>query len=327
MTRIPTASLWLGTIANIVLACIGLAAAPSTGIDDHASSERGRIIVAGWAGVNGRIEHRPNSLSGQLVASRAKAEEVEAVCFELHEITDDDIAALRSLPKLRRVSVCGSNTTNATIRQMSRLSMLREASIYNGKIADGGLRPLASLKNLEKLSISLPPDTGSDAGIASLGELTALRELRLHVKAIDDEELSFLLKLTKLRSLDLYAGGVTDAGLSHLRELVVLEHLELRCPQITGRGLSNLAHLKSLKSLALGGKVDDAALEGLQALTKLESLDLLGGHITDAGLDRLMPLTSLKHLNLRDAAVTEGKVKLLQAKLPHCRIERSKPLP
>jgi len=69
-------------------------------------------------------------------------------------------------------------------------------------------------------------------------------------------------------------------------------------------------------------QVTDAGLEYLQALTKLEWLDLDSTLVSDAGLVHLTGLTKLQTLYLGNTQVTGAGVNELRKALPNVKIER-----
>jgi hypothetical protein len=72
--------------------------------------------------------------------------------------------------------------------------------------------------------------------------------------------------------------------------------------------------------------VSDNGLAYLEAMKKLEGLDLFNIPITDAGLAHLRGLTNLQSLHLEMTKVTDEGVRKLQQALPHCKIEYRFPM-
>jgi Leucine-rich repeat (LRR) protein len=68
--------------------------------------------------------------------------------------------------------------------------------------------------------------------------------------------------------------------------------------------------------------VTDAGLANLSELTNLQTLCLLGTKVTDDGLVHLRGLKNLQFLYLSGTLVTDGRVRLLQADLPECQMDR-----
>jgi len=82
--------------------------------------------------------------------------------------------------------------------------------------------------------------------------------------------------------------------------------------RITARGLKHLQSLKNLRRLAVGVPLNDAALEQLGKLTKLEFLGPLASSVTDVGLAKLAGMTKLEYLVLRDTQVTDAGLEHVQ---------------
>ena len=73
-------------------------------------------------------------------------------------------------------------------------------------------------------------------------------------------------------------------------------------------------------NLRSNARIDDAGLENVASLTKLEELVLTNTKITDAGLEHLKGLTNLKQLFLNFTRVTNSTISKLQEALPDCEI-------
>jgi hypothetical protein len=69
-----------------------------------------------------------------------------------------------------------------------------------------------------------------------------------------------------------------------------------------------------------GTQVNDAGLEHLKGLSRLQMLWLCRTRVTDAGLDHLKGLSELTRLHLQGTNVTDAGVKKLQQALPKCQI-------
>ena len=82
---------------------------------------------------------------------------------------------------------------------------------------------------------------------------------------------------------------------------------------IDDAGLERLKGLTRLQELDLGNtKVSDAGLEHLKGLTQLQSLDLCNPKISDAGLEHLKGLTQLQGLYLLTAQVSDSGLEHLK---------------
>jgi len=167
-------------------------------------------------------------------------------------------------------------------------------------------------------SLKLPPQ----ATITEAHRQT-VQKLELGFTDTSDADLASVGNMRALRSLLLSGSKVTDAGLEHLKGLTSLLRLSLEGTKVTDAGLEHLKGLTSLQTLWLGDtKVTDAGLEHLKGLTSLQGLSLGSTQVTDAGLEHLKGLTSLQRLWLGGTKVTEAAVASLRAALPNLGILR-----
>src|SRR5579864_6248464 len=212
--------------------------------------------------------------------------------------------------------------------------------------ANDALKPLAGLKNLERLCFSLhflPTYNVQDKGIGFLAGLTQLRELRLpqsrvvkpdlqpfvHLQSLDlsdsafvDDGMKALDGLGELRRLYLRNTAVSDEGLKHVSGLKHIEELDLYGVKVTDRGLESLRNLTAMRKLnLLGAEITDAGLDALAGMTHLRELNLYRSHITNAGLAKLAAFRELSALDVRYSRVTETGVEGLHAAIPHCDVE------
>ena len=90
-----------------------------------------------------------------------------------------------------------------------------------------------------------------DEGVAELASLTNLERLSLEKTRISDEGLANLKPLVNLVSLDLSSNEITDEGLKNLSALTKLEELNVAfCTGVTEEGLNALKQaLPSLKKI------------------------------------------------------------------------------
>jgi hypothetical protein len=81
----------------------------------------------------------------------------------LPDVGDAELARVRSLPKLKRLFLAGTQITDAGLASVSGLSQLKDLSLSNTAITDAGLEHLTGLHNLKKLDLNNTPVT--DRGI------------------------------------------------------------------------------------------------------------------------------------------------------------------
>jgi hypothetical protein len=185
---------------------------------------------------------------------------------------------------------------------------------------------LTALKNLKTLKLWSTAIT--DAGLATIGQLDDLEQLRLYdCSKVSGAGLKHLRGLVNLESLDIEKTSVDGDGLKHLRGLARLRSLNLLGTSLEDNGLVHLEGLKQLKSLRLDcTRITDAGLVHLKPLSQLEFLHLEApllpyepgrdhlyapSKIGDAGLARLAGLPRLRVLNLEHTNVTDAGIEHL----------------
>jgi Leucine-rich repeat (LRR) protein len=213
-------------------------------------------------------------------------------------VSDEAINDLSPLASLRPDDLQG------LIIWPSKVNLLDEDLVY-----------ITRLKFLEALEL-ITCDQLTDLALAHIGELTALRELRLTTPQITDDGLVHLENLTNLEMLWLMrCNSITNNGLGRIVALKNLRHLHLDGTLINGAGLSYLHQLTLLTGLGISNaEIFDADVaQHIRGLTNLRNLSLGGTHITDDALSYLRRLTSLKYLNLASCEITDSGLVHLQS--------------
>jgi hypothetical protein len=82
------------------------------------------------------------------------------------DVGDAELARVRSLPKLKRLFLAGTQITDAGLASVSGLSQLKELSLSDTAITDAGLEHLTALHNLKRLDLKNTHVT--DGGIQRL---------------------------------------------------------------------------------------------------------------------------------------------------------------
>jgi hypothetical protein len=172
------------------------------------------------------------------------------------------------------------------------------------------------LKNLTRLEyLELPADSAiTDADLACLSKLTALRRLELHDPRITDAGLVSLKDMTRLDSLSLARTQVKGAGLANLRAMNGLKILNLSRTHVDD--LAPLGQLTVLAHLFLSRTpIDDRGLAPIAGLTGLEMVRLDGTNVSGACYSYLKHLTKLTHVSLQKTNVRdEGSAALSEMK-------------
>lgn len=141
-------------------------------------------------------------------------------------------------------------------------------------------------------------------GDVSRGFFNTVTEIEMHPN--DDADLKQLHIFSQLRSLRLRGGNVTDDGMKFIGELRALDELDLGGLNLTNAALEHIQGLTRLRSLDLPSGVTGGGLERLASLSNLERLSFNAGAIKDEDLRHLKPLRHLKHLWLYSAAISDA---------------------
>ncbi len=161
------------------------------------------------------------------------------------------IEALADRVRAQRTDVLDTRNfpgvTDGDLAALQGLTHLRDLNLDHSEVSDEGMKVLAGLDSLVKLSLTNTQVT--DAGLAELRPLTGLEFLRLDRLPITDAGLAHLAAFPQLRELSLYKTNITDAGLAHLKALPALEILSLDETAIGDEGLRHLSQCPNLKVL------------------------------------------------------------------------------
>lgn len=201
-----------------------------------------------------------------------------------------DYTELSYLPYLQSLTITGSNANS--LEGLGTLSNLTELVIRDSNLRTSDLQIIASLPNLEKLTLS-------NCGISSIVNLSAAKDLiylDLSQNAIRDfSSLSFM---AQLQHLNLSHNALTD--LNAVSSLSSLLSLDVSYNSLTS--VIPVAGCKALTQLNISNNVI-ASLSGIEALTALTDLNASFNTLTDLG--HLTALTSLTSLDVSSNSLTD----------------------
>ncbi len=256
------------------------------------------------------------------IAGQEYSTAIEQLDLSDQDLTDADLISLGEMTNLKELNLegnrqisdltplAGLNTLESLalpipsevtdLSPIAGLSDLKILSIQENqsnaqpvsKIEDYG--PIASLKNLEELDLSVTnlKDLSFVSGLGSLKSMSLVGSLAL-------PDLTALKDLSQLETLDIYAGGLGNpAGIEGLTQL---RHLELgnESTAFQMKDLSVLSGLTKLEYL----RVDADGLESFHGMEQLENLKeayFWGSSATYGDVSPLGGVTQLQILRLPD---------------------------
>ncbi|HEY2910250.1 MAG TPA: hypothetical protein VGI99_08385 [Gemmataceae bacterium] len=142
------------------------------------------------------------------------------------KITDEGLPALAALSNMEELTV-GQNFKVKDVglsKALGGMKRLRKLDVSNSSAGDGAMAALLGCPEMQVLVVHGSKVT--DAGMASVGKLAHLREIRADAQ-LTDNGLAAIAGLTELKSLDAFNTHVTFAGLKsspllpHLKDLTI----------------------------------------------------------------------------------------------------------
>jgi hypothetical protein len=174
--------------------------------------------------------------------------------------------------------------------------------------------------DVQKASMTAPNDLPLpvDDVLFKLRGQTGIKTLHLGGATVTDKGLASVAELTDLRELAIWwATGITDAGMADLSHLPRLSMVDISLSKLTDEGIGKLGRLPMLEDLSVQGQsFSDQALIDLSRATHLKSLILRGNgsKVTEKGIEQLKKLKGLRILSLEATRISpEARKGLIEA--------------
>jgi internalin A len=220
----------------------------------------------------------------------------------------EDFAAMSKLTKIEYLFPTNGQVTDKMMEYVKGWVNLRDLRVKGPQFTDEGLKNVAGLTRLTRLSIPYSPGI-TDKGLAYLKDLK-LELLSIADDSITDAGLFHLKDMTGMTCLKAgsFGGKITDAGLKHLSGMTKLNELWLIKSDVTDAGiLENLQGLTRLEQFRAFGS-SKVTSRCLQAFPEVNAIWLSGKQITDADLKVLAGMPKLVFVSLTDTGVTDAGV-------------------
>jgi len=215
-------------------------------------------------------------------------------------LAPEDLRSLDDLPSLTGIWFL-SPLTDQWAEAFSRFPKLQELHlIVRLGITERGFSALASLKNVETLTLSIGYNTfhpsEDEHGAAILRQFPNVKTLALSGGSVSSRT---LLEVGQHQQLLVLRCGSSQAKLKEAdyAPLAQLRHLEeAELPSAAAPNISTLVSLKRVRGFS---DIDNEGLRHLAGLQNLEEVILSSKHLTDQSLIHLKGATALTTLQLR----------------------------
>jgi len=219
-------------------------------------------------------------------------------------VNDEWLARVAGLTTLTNLDVANCDVRGPGLKHVATLKNLERLNVTLTPVTDAWLKPLGALTKLRVVSFASAKCTGE--GFAHLGNWQAVENLNFHYTPVNDAGLKEIARLRNLERLEIVHTQFTDAGAPHLSKLTSLRRLQIGSQKATGAAVASLVALKNLRELDLSDK--QASPEGAKwagLITSLRVLRISGGAIKDEGVKHLVGLTQLETLLISGAQITD----------------------
>ena len=223
---------------------------------------------------------------------------IEMLWLSGQHITPAGVSHLRQLAKLKQLHLDGPDVTDSSLELLSGLPQLESLGFSGTDVTPTGLGNLKRLPRLKSVMFQRnAPDQNrpgtcviTDVELQMLAEIPTLTAISLGRGCeVTDQGMAFLGKLSQLEELKIHGGNITDTGLAQLKLCPRLKKLYLsECRWFTDEGLAHLRGLTELQELELSrGEFTDAGMAHLEPLRNLETLNLSHAQLSEQGLAHL----------------------------------------
>lgn len=206
------------------------------------------------------------------------------------------LAHIAALGDVRRLSGNGEGIDDTVLARLAKAAPVLEYVFINGSaLSDAGLAALATLPALKHFGLHHGPKELKGKGLLALKGNKHFTSIEFGgMASIDDETVGYLAQLPQLRSVNIYHTLNTRTSLPLLvQKLPLLESFALNPhfepTRFSAADIAALSPLKNLRELALNDLVlpYENGLIHLKALTGLKKLSVEWSFYTDEDLARL----------------------------------------
>ena len=228
--------------------------------------------------------------------------DLEKVFFLGSNFTDEFLAQLSELKKLKTITVQNSEITVETLKMFATYPELTSLDLRrNLKLDNDAMETIQTFPKLEKLYVYY--NSLSNSGMNKISKAQTLKVVDARgCNGVTDNAVKYLVRLPNLEEL-YFRFEVTDAGVEHIKNSKTLKFIELQdCDMLTDASVahftgSTLSGLRIFRCKSFG----DAGVQGIAGM-KLERLELRDLNVGNDGVLALkaMGAESLKSVELSE---------------------------
>jgi hypothetical protein len=187
----------------------------------------------------------------QSMTQLTQLNELAAILLQRTDVTDQGIAVLAELPKLKEINLFGTaGVTDRSWSAFAKLPALEKLRLRATGVTGENAMALASVRKVTELDLS--ETSFGNAGMAAVAAIPSLKQLNLWLTSVDDAGIEQLRDRTDLTSLNLdNVSGITDASLEVVENMHELAFLHLGGTSVTAEGLQRLQPLTKLHTLVI----------------------------------------------------------------------------
>lgn len=239
------------------------------------------------------------------------------------QISENSMAYIAKMSKLRSLSLSGCNVQNRWLKHLAPLQ-LEQINLSDCDISDDAMKELIKIKTLRSLHLNGCAKI-TDRGVEIITQLP-ITELFVSKSKVTDYGIKILTACKTLQRLDVSATKVTSSALSQIASMKGLLTLDVSKLQIQTKDFAALRKVPTLYSLNVTQcGIND---EGLKALSgaNLYKINLSRNPVTAKGVTYLYSCPRLKVVRLEDCQkITALDAEKLRKAKPDWKVQTSDP--
>jgi Leucine-rich repeat (LRR) protein len=240
---------------------------------------------------------------------------------DCNAITCVGVAHLRTLTKLRSLTLSGQSADDASLKSLLFMTNLVALNLRASKANDSAFEVLKNFTKLKELDL-----VGSSVGSAAWKSISVpeqIAKLKLRGSGTSDQTiLDHIANFTGLVVLDLGETTVGDDAMEAVAKASSLKDLNLLRSQVTDVGVAKLVELRLLRLNLDDTRITDQSTDVLARMHSLEFLHLGKTQVTDKCIASLRTLKNLKDLILNNTTVSSESIDALKQALPGLRVKQ-----